>query len=473
MPLDTIQQWRLRCHLPDLCASCLVAVPTFSMPSSYMSTSSLSDTRSAPFGPMGGKLDKRAQQFYGAGAPNVYEFHGPPLKGRMSSLTRLGIVAATLALLLTSAVPGPNRLSAASQALDVNYATIHKGLTSMTWDGKEFIASYGIHGVPLINVSLDGQSVTPFAPSFVGKDECYAAVSQGKGGFPQGFLYVNNETSIIKIDPAGKNVGVFSSPPGAMRTSYVAFDTVGTWGYVLFALDDNGLLWSIKSDGTAKVLANFSGFANAQSSKVGGLKAEGIAVAPQSFGAYGGYLLITLEGAGTVLAIPPNDTSKVTTIAQLAGEEPERVLQIPPSNDLYVAEFDTGARVRVPAANFSNYVGSMLVITEGENEPFGSLTVLQATGSGVTATRIGTVTGSPHFEGASFVPASALPAGATSTTLHLPPATQSTTQSTAASISTTTAAGVSDITLLGGAALLVVVIAVAAFLILKRGRSPR
>jgi hypothetical protein len=292
---------------------------------------------------------------------------------------------------------------------------IAKELTGLTWDGKEFIASYGLAPALLLNVSLDGQRVTPFAPTFSGKDEVYAAISQGKAGFPQGYLYVNSDPSIFEFTPTGSSWRLFSSPPGASRISYVAFDTVGTWGYVLFALDDNGLLWSIKADGTAKVLQNFSNFGQG-----GGLKPEGIAVAPQSFGGFGGQLIITLEGATRVLAIPPNDTSKVVTIAQLPGEQPERVLVIPPQSDLYVAEWGTGTTYRMPAANLSKYVGLLILITEGESEPFGSFTVLQATGNNVTKTRIGTVPGSPHFEAASFVPSSL--ASVTTTTNNPPPA---------------------------------------------------
>ena len=381
---------------------------------------------------------------------------------KMRELSRVGITAVIITLLATSATLGAGQLSAASQALDANYVTVHNGLTGMTWDGKEFIGTYGITDVPLVNISLDGQKVTRFAPSFVGKDECYAAVSQGKAGFPQGYLYVNNETAIYKIDPRGSSVQVFSSPPGAHRIAYVAFDTVGTWGNVLFALDDNGMLWSFTADGTATVLGNFSSFASAQSDKVGGLKPEGIAVAPQSFGALGGYLLITLEGAGRILAIPPNKPGSVTTVAQLPGEEPERIMQIPPASDLYVAEFDTGARLRIPAANFSNYVGSMLVITEGENEPFGSLAVLQPSGSNVTTTRIGTVTGNPHFEGASWVPANASAASQTLPTTQ----SQSTSESTASG-------GISGAVLVGGGALLVAVVVAAALLISRRGRTSR
>lgn len=374
----------------------------------------------------------------------------------MNGFARHGTVAAALLLILFSAGAQSSQLSASSRALAMSSVTIDKSLTGMTWDGKEFISSYGISNVPLINISLDGHKVTRFAPSFVGTLEVYAAVSQGKAGFPDGYLYVNSGSSIYEISPNGSSVRLFSSPPGASRASYVAFDMVGTWGNVLFALDDNGLLWSIKSDGTAKVLENFSSYANAQSSQSGGLKPEGIAVAPQSFGVYGGYLLITLEGAGKVLAIPPNDTSKVTTLAQLPGEAPERVIQIPPKSDLYLAEFDAGAMVMVPAANFTNYVDSMLVITEGENQPSGTFNVLQATGNNITMTRIGSVAGNPHFEGASFVPTAASVA-----------LTQSATSS-----ESTTAGGVPTATLSAGVALLVAVAVLAVFLVSRRGGKP-
>jgi len=367
----------------------------------------------------------------------------------MKRLTRLGILSVTLALFLSSTVVQTSQLAASSSTLDANSVTIDKGLTGMTWDGKEFIASYGISNVPLVNVSLDGQKVTSFAPKFVGKDECYAAVSQGKAGFPAGYLYVNFDLSIYQIDPAGNSVTVFSTPPGSSRIAYVAFDTVGTWGYALFALDDNGLLWSIRSDGTAKAIGDLSVFANEQSSRLG-LKPEGIAVAPQTFGAFGGYLFVTLEGAGRILAVAPNDT-KVMPVAMMPGEEPERVLQIPAASDLYAAEFDTGARVRIPAANFTNYVGSLLVITEGENEPFGSFTVLQPSGSSVTMTRIGNVTGRPHYEGASFVP-----------TNGSPTVTQSISTSS-------TGPGVVNPTFVGGAAVLAGVAVVAVYSIYRRG----
>jgi len=317
----------------------------------------------------------------------------------MNRLTPSGLLAA--GLILSSALAQTSHFSASSGTLDLSPA-IAKGLTGLTWDGKEFIGSYGIRDVPLVSISPDGQKVSRFAPSFTGKDEVYAALSAGRAGFPAGYYYLNFDQWIYEIDPTGDHVRLFSSPPGANRTSYVAFDNVGSWGYNLLALDDDGLLWSITADGTAKTLANFSNFGSGPT-----LKPEGIAIAPQSFGALAGYLFVTLEGAERIVAIPPGNTSRVITLFQFTNEEPERVLQIPARSDLYVAEFDSGQILRVPAANFSAYANSLVVITEGENEPFGSLNVVQPFGNNITVTRIGTVPDRPHFEGGSFVPSSA------------------------------------------------------------------
>src|SRR5205814_1857487 len=130
---------------------------------------------------------------------------------------------------------------------------------------------------------------------------------------------------------------------------YLAFDRVGTWGHALLAVDDNGLLWSIAADGTAKVIADFGA----------GLKPEGLVVAPLTFGNFGGDLFVSLERkAPKVVAIPPDDPSRIITIAEFPGEEPERILSIPPDSDLFVAKFVEGTVLKITAVNFSGYAGS-------------------------------------------------------------------------------------------------------------------
>jgi hypothetical protein len=118
-------------------------------------------------------------------------------------------------------------------------------------------------------------------------------------------------------------------------------------------------------------------------------------------------MFVALERvAPKIVAISPNDTSKIVTIANFPKEEPERVLSIPSSSDLFVAKWVEGTLLHVPAANLSRHAGSLLVITEADIFPTGTITVLTAVGGNVTQTRLYAET-HPHFEAASFVPSGA------------------------------------------------------------------
>jgi len=272
---------------------------------------------------------------------------------------------------------------------------IRQHLIGLTWDGDGFIASYGEAADYLLNVSLDGRTVTRFAPSFSGWNETYIAIGDGSAGFPAGEIYVSSNQSIYQISASGDRVSVFSTPQGVSRIGFLAFDRVGTWGRALFAVDDNGLLWSIAADGTAKVVQNFGK----------GVKPEGIAVAPPGYGKFGGYLFVSLELAKEVVAIAPNDTSRVFIAAKVAGEAPERIMSIPPNSDLFVAKLAEGTILRVPASTFSGLEGSLLMITEGDIEANGSISVLSAAGTHLNQERLYTEPNHPHFEAADFVPA--------------------------------------------------------------------
>ncbi len=324
------------------------------------------------------------------------------------------LVRAMVALLLAgTALP----VGLASSQTSSSPPKVVDQLTGLAWDGHDFRASYGETSGGLLNVSLDGTTVSHFAPSFTGIDEVYIAVSHGDGGFRAGDLFVSSNRTIYEISPSGSNVSVFSSPPGASRIGYLAFDTLGAWGHRLLAADDNGLLWSIGPNGTGRVITDFGK----------GVKPEGIAVAPPSFGRFSGYLFICLEYASKVVAVPPNDSGPIVNVTQFPGEEPERVMLVPPSSDLYVAKFASGTIFRMSASDLASYVGTLLVITEGDVKPVGSMTSLKVVDGNITTTRFYQQEDNPHFEGADFVPTSAAH-GSTATQGTGASATSSTTQ---------------------------------------------
>ena len=121
--------------------------------------------------------------------------------------------------------------------------------------------------------------------------------------------------SIYKIDYSGNSVQLFSTPVKSQQLSFIAFDTVGTWGYNLLALYMNGMIWSVNSNGSATEIANVGANQNP----------ECITVAPQSFGSYGGDLIVSEEiGNHSIVAISPTNKS-LTFLARFPAEAPERV----------------------------------------------------------------------------------------------------------------------------------------------------
>ncbi len=314
--------------------------------------------------------------------------------GRMTGNGRLFLAVALITLL---AAP-----TAFSKIQVENFASLQKPV-SVTWTGSAFIASSRDSVTRLLKIGTDG-IVQSFATAFSGQGEVYVAVSNGKAGFPEGQLFLCTGDSIYQLDPAGNSPRLFSTPAKGKTINYLAFDTDGAWGFLLYALNASGQLWAIGSTGQASLVVNLGV----------NLVAEGIAVAPPTFGGLAGDMVISMEGSHKVVAIPKNSPSTLFTLATFPGEAPERVLFIPSSSDLFVAKYDQGAVVRIAASNFASYAGSLLVITEGEAGQTGSLSVLKAVGMNVTVSTLFQDPTSPHFEGAAFVP-SRLTMGGSST----------------------------------------------------------
>jgi len=273
-----------------------------------------------------------------------------------------------------------------------SFASLPKPV-SVTWTGSAFIASSRDGVTKLVKVGTDG-SVQPFTTSFTGAGEVYVAVSPGQAGFPAGELFLCSGDSVYEVDSSGASAKLFSTPAKGTTINFLAFDSDGSWGFLLYALGTGGQLWAIDSNGRANLVTNLGG----------NLTPEGISVAPSAFGNYAGDMLVSMEGSHSIVAIPKSNPSNFTTLANFPGEAPERVMLIPANSDLFVAKYDQGVIARMNSSAFSSYTGSLLVITEGEAGQTGSLNVLEAAGRNVTVVKVFQDSASPHFEGAAFVP---------------------------------------------------------------------
>ena len=277
--------------------------------------------------------------------------------------------------------------------ITLNFAILKKPV-GLAWANGEILASYRDNTTRLVKISIDGKTIEPFAPSFSGEGEVYLAVSPGKASFQKGYLYVSSGNSIYEINPAGTEVKLFSKPFEAMGLGYLAFDTVGTWGYDLYAVNFNGLLWRVDSSGKATLILDLGN----------DLLPESIAFAPESFGDYGGDLIIALEMGRKVIAISKDNPTKVTVLLEFPDESPERVLTVPSDSDLLIAKYDEDRIVVIPAENFSDYKDDLVIITEGEAGENGSITVIQANRELIILTKLFENIKNPHFEGAVFIP---------------------------------------------------------------------
>jgi hypothetical protein len=269
----------------------------------------------------------------------------------------------------------------------------------LVWTDAGFIASFREGDeTKLVRISVDGKTIEPVAPSFTGEGEVYIAVSSGKAGFPEGYLYVSSGNSIYVIDPSGNDVRLFSTPFEAMGLGYIVFDTVGTWGNLLYAVNYNGLLWRIDSNGNADLVIDLGN----------DLLPEHILVLPEDFGSFEGDLLVSLEMGRKIIAISNDDISRATVLAEFPEESPERVLIVPSESNLYLAKYEENVIVRIPAYRFNGYEGWLAVVTEGEAGENGSITLMKAEDQIITIIKMADGMASPHFEGATFVPMSAI-----------------------------------------------------------------
>jgi hypothetical protein len=142
----------------------------------------------------------------------------------------------------------------------------------------------------------------------------------------------------------------------------IAFDTTGTLGGRLVALDTDGKLFLVDPNGQSALLANL------------GRRTEGVAVAPASFGPLAGQIIVGIEGSGDqdgesgkVYAVSANGA---TTLLAHIGYTAEHI-QFVPSNGgtYYQAElsFERARENRLWSASASQFLaraGHMLVINE-------------------------------------------------------------------------------------------------------------
>ncbi len=163
-------------------------------------------------------------------------------------------------------------------------------------------------------------NVTPFArgPGGYHEDpgaEAYFAVAPGAPKTAAGCSFTKDEIFLLRlhvplgierVDASGENTGSFANVTGVTSLNGIAFDTTGYFDHRLLVSGPSGgktVIAAVDCLGTVQVIT----------SSAPALEG-GLAVAPDNFGSFAGFLVAPDEYSGNIYAIAPNGS--VTTIAK-------------------------------------------------------------------------------------------------------------------------------------------------------------
>jgi hypothetical protein len=162
-------------------------------------------------------------------------------------------------------------------------------------------------------------------------------VSPGLGGFPPFAVYAVQKQTIYKIPKQGGTaVPLVTIDTLENSETSLTFDTVGTFGYGLIAMDRLGEIWKVTHTGFAQLIVDL------------GHQMEGGQVAPLDFAPFGGQLLGTDDFTNSVFAVSKRGVeSPVVTY-----DTPESVEFVP---QVYCEFLQTGGSLFV-ASQFGNEI---------------------------------------------------------------------------------------------------------------------
>jgi len=326
----------------------------------------------------------------------------------MSSVrTVIGALALASALALSSLVPTAARAGAPAVHFRIVARTgLH--LTDIVWTGRRFlyvdnttnrVATAGPSGAPL----------TPFARMPRQVEETRCRLSPGAHGFAAGDLYCHApDNKIYRISPDGTRIAVVATLPHASRSDgALAFDTVGAFGFALLAA--TGRSGSATPSGGSVFAIDPAGRVR----RVGGYHTPGgadeIVVAPASFGAASGQVLLAVDAGKSGSLVAMDARGRARTLLTLPdGLNPLVVLargQTPPAGaapaGLYVTDTLSRDVYLAPAAELAPFAGAVVAGSEVR----GLFWIVRPQGNGFAAVALPTTfTGARHnLEGAIYV----------------------------------------------------------------------
>ncbi len=281
-------------------------------------------------------------------------------------------------------------------------------LTGVLWTGKQFLYIENTTN-QLFAGDAKGGPLRPFAKLPEITEETRCAVSPGAHGFPAGWIYCHvPDNRIYRISGNGRTIRLFASLPTTETSDgMLAFDTVGRFGHRLVAATGRsgsasatgGDVYTIDAKGEVRHVGAYAG--------PGG--ADGLAIAPASFGSIAGHAMLTVDpgpDAGTIVAMSPAGATR--TIA-LLHDGPNAIAVVSAAGrrsaaapGLYVADTNTKTVYYARASQFASHAGAVVVGTELQ----ATFWLVRPRGRGFVTRRLPTdlPPASYNLEGADYVP---------------------------------------------------------------------
>jgi hypothetical protein len=281
-------------------------------------------------------------------------------------------------------------------------------LGQVVWTGSSFL--YLPENLAQIETAdANGANAHLFAtfPGSLGGEEVRCVVPV-LAYWPDGIYCHTPDNRIFRIARDGSSMVVLAQLPGAGSDGGLVFDSTGKFGYALLAStggsgSSGGEVYAVRRDGRVQDIGSYPG--------PGG--ADGITMAPKSFGKASGLLLLSIDQdsvSGRVLAIDRKGNVQVVASGLGNGDNP--IVSIPPAPlkrppgspapGLYVPDTNTMDVYFAPAAQLEPFAGQVLVGTELEGNFW--LISPTATGFDTEPLAVQLPTGDLNLEGAAYVP---------------------------------------------------------------------
>ena len=267
--------------------------------------------------------------------------------------------SATASFKVTSLAPPTGGTQFAKLPLPVGVAVNSTGLLATEFNDCTTIFSISSTG-----------TVTTFATApdlDAACEAAYPAVSPGFAFFAKGEVFLTQGPYVFEVGPKGGSMSLFTTVSAfgtnPNQPTGITFDTVGTFGFqMVLSGGPTGTILTVSSTAGQTVVGSV------------GYPVEGPAVAPLTFGAYAGDVLVGTGAANTMAAVTP--AGGVTTVTSWPGAwsvstVPATTCSFDGTDSYFVADESAGAVYAFPSSDFTSLAGDALVTSDSPTNPSG------------------------------------------------------------------------------------------------------